>query len=204
MKITWLGHSCFVLEQDGYSVLIDPYEGVEGYPPLHAEAHAVFCSHDHHDHNYREGVTLLPKRDCPFAVQEIASFHDEQRGALRGANIIRCFTAGGVTVCHLGDLGHLLSSEQVRKIGKVDVLLIPVGGFYTIDAGQAKLVAEQLSPRCIVPMHYRHVSYGLPSTEGVEPFLKQYAAPDVLRLDRNAFEVTTVLPKIVVPAYQNR
>lgn len=202
MKITWLGHSCFVLEEDGYRILTDPYEGVNGYPDLHAEAHAVFCSHDHHDHNYRKGVTLLPKRDCPFSIREIASFHDEARGALRGPNTIRCFTADGVTVCHLGDLGHLLNAEQVRKIGRADVLLIPVGGFFTIDPKQAKEVAEQLSPRCTVPMHYRDASCGLPEVGGVEPFLKQYAAADVQRLDGNTFEVTPGLPKILVPAYQ--
>ena len=202
MNITWLGHSCFALEEDGYRLITDPYRGVPGYAPIRAAAHAVFCSHDHFDHNFRAGVALLTPRENPFAVREISSWHDDVHGAKRGPNTIRCFTAGGVTVCHLGDLGHLLSQEQVRQIGPVDVLMIPVGGVYTLGPGEARAVAEQLSPRCLVPMHYRHAPYGLEELGGAEAFLAQYAPSEVRRLDGNAFAVTPELAGVLVPSYR--
>ena len=116
MRITWLGHACFLLEEDGYRIVTDPYTGVEGYPPLEAEAHAVYCSHHHFDHDAVDCVRLLPARESPFHVREIQAFHDDQKGALRGPNTIRVFTAGGVSVVHLGDLGHALSAEQVHSL----------------------------------------------------------------------------------------
>jgi L-ascorbate metabolism protein UlaG (beta-lactamase superfamily) len=203
MTITWLGHSCFLMEQDGYQIITDPYEGVEGYPPLRAEAHEVFCSHEHQDHNYRAGVTILPAAASPFAVKEIASFHDGEQGALRGTNTIRTFTAGGYTVCHLGDLGHLPTEEQLRAIGPVDVLLIPVGGFYTIGPREAAETVRRIDARCVVPMHYRHTPYGLPKVGGVKPFLEQFPADAVKQLDGPSFEVTDSLPAILVPAYRD-
>ena len=202
MTITWLGHSCFLIEQDGYRIITDPYTNVAGYPPLRAEAHAVCCSHEHYDHNYREGVTLLPGRESPFTVGEIASFHDGEKGALRGTNTIRTFTAGGYTVCHLGDLGHLLSEEQVGAIGKVDVLLIPVGGVYTIGPEEAKETARRIGARCVVPMHYRHTPYGLPNVSGVERFLELFCSGDVETLPGASFEVTDSLPAVLVPTYR--
>ena len=89
MRITWLGHACFLLEEDGYRIVTDPYTGVEGYPPLEAEAHAVYCSHHHFDHDAVACVRLLPARESPFHVREIQAFHDDQKGALRGPNTIR-------------------------------------------------------------------------------------------------------------------
>lgn len=202
MTITWLGHACFRLEQGDYSILIDPYEGVEGYPDICAEANAVYCSHGHHDHNYTAGVTLLPSREDPFTVTEVASFHDEKGGALRGSNTIRVFEAGGVRVCHLGDLGHPLSTEQVSVIGPVDVLLVPVGGFYTVGAEEAKAVVRQLNPRCAVPMHYRHAPYGLANVGGVERFLDLFCSGDVTTLPGPSFTVTPETRGILVPTYR--
>ena len=120
MKLTWLGHACFLLEQAGYTVLLDPYTGVEGYPPLRAAAHQVFCSHQHFDHCAVELAEPLPARECPFAVREVPTFHDGQGGALRGENTIRVFSAGGFTAAHLGDLGHQLSQAQLEAVGQVE------------------------------------------------------------------------------------
>lgn len=201
MTITWLGHSCFCIEQDGYQIITDPYRDVDGYPPLHVKAHEVFCSHDHYDHNYLAGVTLLPKRRSPFTVREVASFHDHEQGKKRGKNTIRCFSANGMSVCHLGDLGHLLSDEQVREIGKVDVLLIPVGGVFTIGPEEAKHVIRQIRPRCAIPMHYRHAPYGLPNLGGVELFLEQFCSGSVKVLPGRTLNVTPTLPEIAVPSW---
>lgn len=202
MTVTWLGHACFLLEQEGYRIVIDPYTDVEGYPDVKTEAHAVYCSHEHHDHSYREGVTLLPRRESPFAVREIASFHDGEQGALRGENTIRVFTAGGVSVCHLGDLGHVLSEEQVEAIGRVDVLLVPVGGVYTLNGEEAKTVVRQLGPRCTVPMHYRHAPWGLPNVAGVERFLEQFCGGEITVLPGASFAVTPSVSGVLVPSYR--
>jgi len=203
MNIAWLGHSCFCLEEDGYRILADPYDdAVDGYPPLRAEAHAVYCSHEHHDHNFREGVTLLPERKSPFTVRTVDTFHDDRQGAQRGPNKIHIFTARGVTAVHLGDLGHPLSAAQVREIGPCDLLMVPVGGYYTIDAPEAKAVTDALAPRTVVPMHYRHVPFGLPPLAGVEEFLRLCTAWDVERLKGNRFSVTKdTSPKLFVPCY---
>lgn len=201
MKLTWLGHACFLLEQDGYRVVLDPYEGVEGYPELRVEAHEVLCSHQHFDHNAVGCVRLLPKRESPFTVRTVPTFHDDQGGAARGTNTIHVLSDGGVTVAHLGDLGHPLSAEQLAEIGPVDGILIPVGGVYTVDAAGAKGVCEALHPRWIVPMHYRHAPYGLPNVAGVEPFLEQWPGDQVHRLPGREILPGPETAGVLVPAF---
>lgn len=201
MKLTWLGHASFILEQDGYRVVLDPYEGVEGYPELRVEAHEVLCSHQHFDHNAVDCVKLLPKRESPFTVRTVATFHDDQDGAARGTNTIHVLSGGGVTVAHLGDLGHPLSAEQLAEIGPVDGILIPVGGVYTVDAAGAKGVCEALHPRWIVPMHYRHAPYGLPNVAGVEPFLEQWPGDQVHRLPGREILPGPETTGVLVPAF---
>lgn len=207
MTVTWQGHACFLLEQDGFRIVIDPYTGIPGYPELKLEAHEVYCSHAHFDHNYTDGVKLLPKRESPFAVAETASFHDDAQGALRGTNTIRVFAAGGVRVCHLGDLGHQLSKEQLASIGKCDALLVPVGGYYTVDAAGAKAACDALRPRVAVPMHYRHGPYGLAAVSGVEDFLGLWPERAVRRLPGDSFDCLPGesgeegTPVVLVPKY---
>lgn len=212
MTITWLGHACFLLEEDQYRVVVDPYTGIPGYPNLKVDAHEVYCSHEHFDHHEISAVNLLPKIDSPFSISEIPTFHDDQQGALRGENMVRVFSAGGVRVCHLGDLGHQLNEEQAAAIGRCDVLLIPVGGVYTVDAEGAKAVCEQLRPRYVVPMHYHHAPYGLESVAGVEPFLQIWPQKHVRHLDSNFCSLPACIeeegsmktenePVILVPTY---
>lgn len=201
MKLTWLGHACFLLEQEDFRIVIDPYTGVEGYPELRTSAHAVYCSHQHHDHNAVDQVTLLPKRSSPFTIREVPAFHDDQGGALRGENMIRVFTAGSVSVAHLGDLGHPLSPAQQEAIGPVDGVLIPVGGFYTIDAGGAKAVCEMLHPRWVVPMHYRNAPYGYSNIAGVEDFLAMWPSEDVHRLEGSSLDLDQLGSGVWVPEF---
>ena len=201
MKITWLGHACFALEQDGYKIVTDPYTGVEGYPELHTEAHRVFCSHQHFDHNAVGQVTLLPKRESPFTVREVPCFHDDRCGALRGSNTIRVFMAGGVSVAHLGDLGHPLTAAQLAAVGQVDGVLVPVGGVYTLDAAGAKAVCEAIAPRFVVPMHYHHAPYGLSNVAGVDAFMALWPEEQVHRLGAPSFDVTPETAGVVVPTF---
>ena len=202
MKLTWMGHACFTLEQDGYTVITDPYTGVEGYPPLAVSAHAVFCSHHHFDHDAVDCVTLLKEGNSPFTIREVPSFHDDQGGSLRGTNTIRVFTAGDVSVVHLGDLGHQLTEEQLAAIGKVDGVLVPVGGVYTVDAQGAKQVCQAIGPKWVVPMHYRHAPHGLANVSSVERFLELFCGGEVTTLPGPSFTVTPELRGILVPTYR--
>lgn len=201
MKLTWLGHACFLLEQDGYRIVTDAYTGVEGYPELRASAHEALCSHHHFDHDAVDHVELLPRRESPFSVREVATCHDDQGGALRGSNTVRVFTAGGVSVAHLGDLGHRLTAEQLAAIGPVDAVLVPVGGVYTLDAREAKAVCDAIGARCVVPMHYRHAPYGLSNVAGVEDFLALWPAGAVRRLEGPSFAVDASAAGVLVPAF---
>lgn len=201
MKLTWLGHACFSLEQAGYVILLDPYTGVEGYPPLRAAAHRVFCSHQHFDHNAVDLVKPLPPRESPFTLREIPAFHDDRGGALRGENTIRVFTAGGLSVAHLGDLGHQLTPEQAAAIGPVDLVMIPVGGVYTVDAAGAKRVCETLGPKWVVPMHYRHAPYGLPNVGTVEDFLALWRPEQVHRTEGPSLELPLMEDGVWVPKF---
>ena len=181
MNITWLGHSCFMLEAGGFRVLLDPYNEVPGLPAAEAEADAVYCSHSHFDHAYTEKVRLTSGKTNPFAVTEVQTFHDDQGGALRGNNVIRKFTAGGVSVAHFGDLGHPLSPAQLEALGSCDAVLIPVGGFYTIDATTAKAVAEAAGAPVVIPMHYRNGPVGFDVLGTLEDLTGLYPAERVKR-----------------------
>ncbi len=172
MKLTWYGHSCFLLETGDGSVVFDPYEpgSVPGSDLPALTADAVLCSHDHSDHNYAAGVTLT-RRTPSFTVEILDCFHDEARGSLRGTNKIHVVNADGLRIAHLGDLGHMLSDEQFAKLGKIDVLLIPVGGYFTIDATAARKIADRIQPAVVIPMHYRGEGYGYEVIDTVLPFL---------------------------------
>ncbi len=162
MKITWLGHSCFKLESQGYSVILDPYQDgkVPGYAPLREEADQVLCSHGHGDHCGVENVTLKRGGTSPFTVETVSAWHDDQQGALRGPDTIHILDDGQCRVAHLGDLGCALTAEQKDKLRGLTALLIPVGGYYTIDAAQASGLADELAPAVVIPMHYRDGGFG--------------------------------------------
>lgn len=157
MKITWIGHSCFKIESDGYEVITDPYEDgyVPGLKPLRECADMVLCSHEHGDHNARNLVEKREGRACPFTVEKIETWHDEVKGAKRGPNTIHILEAEGIRIAHLGDLGCDLEEEQLQKLQNLDVCMIPVGGYYTIDGRQAAELVRRIRPGKVIPMHYR-------------------------------------------------
>ena len=197
MTITWLGHSCFVLESGGFRVLLDPYREVQGLSDIEAEADAVYCSHDHFDHGWTENVRLTSGKENPFTVREISTVHDDQGGALRGSNMVRTFTAEGLTVAHLGDLGHQLSASQLAEIGRCEAILIPVGGFYTIDAAQAKQAADAIGAGVVIPMHYRKGPVGFDVLGTLEDFLALYPREAVKTYPANTMSLTRETPRQV-------
>ena len=194
MTISWLGHSCFLLNSGGFRLLLDPYHCVRGLPDVAAEADVVCCSHDHFDHAYLDQITCTAGKPSPFTVEEVQTFHDDQGGKLRGENTVRRFTAEGISVVHLGDLGHQLNSEQIAALTPCDVLLLPVGGTYTIDASKAKTVVDQLSPRVIIPMHYRQGDKGFLELDTVDAFLSLFPAEQVRWYPVSRLELTADTP----------
>ena len=185
MKIKWCGHACFLITtDDGIKILTDPYEpggygGALAYGKVEDEADVVLVSHDHADHNYTQNLKGKPSvvkgagkhRVRGLEIKGIATYHDASQGKERGNNVIFCFTADGFNLCHLGDLGHMVSKKEIAEIGSVDILFIPVGGFYTIDAKTAGEVVNTLKPRISIPMHFKTEKCSFPIT-GVEEFIK--------------------------------
>jgi len=181
LKISWLGHSCFKIEDDsGKVVVTDPFDESVGYPLPRIRADVVTVSHDHHDHNnvkVLEGNPVVVRGSgkqtaAGIEFEGIATYHDEKKGKLRGKNTIFCFEIDGVRVCHLGDLGHQLGEKEAAALGEVDVLMIPVGGTFTLDAGGAKKLIGQIKPRIAIPMHFK--------TAAVPPSFGIYPADDFL------------------------
>lgn len=172
MTLTWLGHSCFLVESQGFRLILDPYEpgSVPGYQPISAQADQVLCSHEHRDHHGVDQVTLRQGGVSPFTVETISTWHDDQQGALRGPNTIHILDDGQCRIAHLGDLGCQLTATQKDQLKGLDALLIPVGGYYTIDASQAKALADELKPRVVIPMHYRGEGFGYDVIGPLEAF----------------------------------
>lgn len=202
MKLTWHGHSCFTISTVQGTVTVDPFQDnyVPGCGSIRPIADAVYCSHLHGDHCGKEAVQLTGN-PCSVDVETIASWHDEVQGAKRGANTIHMFSAERMNVVHLGDLGCLLDDVQVSKLAQPDVLLIPIGGTYTLDPQQAKTVADQLQPRIVIPMHYKGNGFGFDVLATVDEFLALWEG-SVKVLGGNVIEITTDTPaQVIVPAF---
>jgi L-ascorbate metabolism protein UlaG (beta-lactamase superfamily) len=184
MKVTWLGHACFLLtSESGLRIMTDPYQsGVFGleYAPPSQEADIVTVSHDHADHNNLadvkgdfdvvQGAGSHQAKGIRF--KGVATAHDESSGKERGPNTIFSFVLDGINVCHIGDLGHDLPDKEAADIGAVDVLLVPVGGNFTIDAAAAERVCQKLAPKVVIPMHFKNDRCPAFPVAGVEDFTK--------------------------------
>lgn len=192
MRVKYYGHAAFLITSDqGNRIITDPYKpgafGSMRYGAIADEADVVVVSHDHDDHNNSGGlpgnpeVVRAPGKRSVRGIEfnGIATFHDSSSGGERGKNIVFTFTVDGITICHLGDLGHMLSQNEVEAIGPIDLLMIPVGGFYTIDSKEASQVAAQLNPSIIVPMHFKTGKCDFPITP-VEEFTQGKARVNVM------------------------
>ncbi len=193
MNVKWYGHSCFLLTgANGVRILIDPCDKSTGYELSNIEADVVTSSHDHHDHNYFAAAAGNPIRiDAPgeytvgdVRITGIPTWHDDQEGKLRGRNIVFIFEIDGMRVCHLGDLGHMLDEETLAKIGKLDVLLAPVGGTYTIDHVITRKIANALNASVLIPMHYKTNAVNL-DIVGVQQLLTEAQNCAVHRLNQS-------------------
>lgn len=184
MEITYLGHSSFRLKGKQVAVVTDPYGDIGIKFPKHVTADIVTVSHDHDDHNNAEAIegnpfVILGPGEYEVkgvGIVGVSVFHDDQKGVKRGKNTIYRIEIDDLSVVHLGDLGHTLSSTEVDKLDGVDILLIPVGGFYTIDAGKAVEVVSAIEPSVVIPMHYNRTGLNqslFASLTPVSTFLKE-------------------------------
>lgn len=185
MKIKFLGHAAFKVTTDqGTRIIFDPYEsgafgGAISYGKITEGADIVITSHDHNDHNYTQdiqGEFIHIQKEGSFEIKdvkgvEIPTFHDPSGGQDRGKNLISVVSADGMKLVHMGDIGHELDEATVKKIGKVDVMLIPVGGFFTVDADAASKIMDAVSPKVTIPMHYKTAKCDFP-IGAVETFIK--------------------------------
>ena len=205
MKIKWYGHAAFLITSDqGTKIIIDPYEpgafgGQLSYGKIKDQVDIVLTSHDHADHNYTKDLPGTPqivkgsgsKTAKGISIKGISTYHDPSQGSERGANTIFTLKIDNIQLCHLGDLGHLLSDKDLAEIGPVDILLIPVGGFFTIDPKEATHVAEQIRPKILIPMHFKTAKCGFPIAP-VEDFLKGKMNTKRPKASEATFDKTTL------------
>jgi len=183
VRINYLGHAAIKIKSRKTSVVVDPFskESV-GFPMKKTKAQIVVCTHEHADHASLEGV----KNESPFLIKApgeyelhevfikgIESYHDKKKGKERGKNTIFIIKAEGVSICHLGDLGCSLTEKQIDQINGVDVLLIPVGGFYTIGPEEAVKVIGQIEPSIVIPVHFKTKDHKIEKLEPIDVFLKE-------------------------------
>jgi L-ascorbate metabolism protein UlaG (beta-lactamase superfamily) len=185
MDITYFGHSSFKLKGRTGTVVTDPFDpGMVGLKFSPVEAEIVTISHDHSDHNQAalvSGVKKIVSGPGEYEIMGISviglpSYHDEKEGSMRGKNTIYIYEIDGLRLAHLGDLGHKLSEEMIEDMGRIDILMIPVGGEFTIGPVEATALVQAIEPSVVIPMHYQ--APGLkPETfsklGGLEPFLKE-------------------------------
>lgn len=180
MEISWLGHSCFLIKGRQAKVVTDPFDNIPGYHLGQPTANIVTLSHQHPHHNFVAGVSGEPRvikgpgeyEIANVFITGIGTFHDAEGGRRRGKNIVYLIEIDEVRICHLGDLGHLLSSNQIEEISDVDILLVPVGGVSTINAAAAAEIINLLEPKIVTPMHFKTEAVDL-ELEPLEQFLKE-------------------------------
>jgi L-ascorbate metabolism protein UlaG (beta-lactamase superfamily) len=203
MEITWLGHSCFKIRGKQATVITDPFSPGGAYSLGKASANIVTISHDHSGHSYSAGIGGNPRvirRPGEYEIASVliiglATFHDAAKGADRGKNVVYIMETEELSICHLGDLGQPLTDGQIEEIGKVDVLMVPVGGVTTINATAAAALVRQMEPRIVLPMHYKTSGFK-GELDPVDNFLREFGtqqtAPQAkLNVNKNNLPLTT-------------
>ncbi len=201
VKVEWFGHACFlIVSSDGTRILTDPYEpgfrGLISYAPINVAADIVTVSHEHADHNYVQGVLGNPEvirspgshtvRDIEFFG--LLCYHDKVQGKERGSNTVFRFSVDNLKICHMGDLGHILSDSDLASLGTLDVLLIPTGGpAATLELGDAVSLWEKLKPRLVIPMHFKTEKCTFPKYS-IEDLTK--VRPSARKINSSSVEIT--------------
>ncbi len=204
MIIKWLGHASFLLESSGIKLLTDPFDAEIGYQPCSEKVDIVTVSHEHWDHNAVDilaGNPRVIRETGSFAIDGInilgtSTYHDKKQGQERGHNIIYKISSEDLDVLHLGDLGHVLTDRQLLEVGNVDILLVPVGGRYTVDADAAYEIVEQLQPQIIIPMHFLTADVSLKELAPVEAFTAKF--PRIIKKPFLEISKQTLAPELRV------
>ena len=187
MEITWLGHSCFRIRGKEATIVTDPFDKTLGYPVKKPTASIVTVSHQHPQHSFVDGVSGNPRvvrrpgeyEIANIFINGIATFHDADRGENRGKNTVYVIQIEEVSICHLGDLGHVPTAEQIEQMSGIDVLMVPVGGGPTIGATAAVETISLLQPKIVIPMHFKTEVVSM-DLAPVEPFLKEMGVKEVI------------------------
>ena len=198
MEITWYGRACFRLKGREASVMTDPCPPSTGFVAGKHEVDLLTLSHAHADHTYTRSITAGLTLTRPgeyehrnLLVTGVRTFHDGDRGKQRGENVVFAVEIDGVHVCHLGDLGHLLTEEELAELGPIDVLLVPVGGNFTISPAEAAEVVAQVNPKIVIPMHF--ATDGASSDLlGPERFLNELAISEPIRQPKAVVHLSTL------------
>ncbi len=199
MRITWYGHSCFSVKNDNVSVVMDPHDGkTMGLKKPEVSADIVLMSHDHYDHNASD-VISGKHEDCKFRNGDFVShnirfkglptYHDEVKGAKRGKNTMYLFSLDGVSVCHCGDLGCMPSDDVMSAVKNADILMVPVGGFYTMGLDETVKFVSKVNPSIVIPMHYHADGLTIDEISGIEPFLSRIGGRKIVKVGKST-EIT--------------
>lgn len=180
MNIFWYGQSCFKIQFKDIVLITDPFDKSIGLKPYQGQADVVTISHHHRDHDSVKAIKGTPfiidgagEYDVKgISIIGIPTYHDDKSGEKRGGNTVYVYEIEGMRICHLGDLGHMLSNSELEKIGQVDILFIPVGGVYTIDGERADEIINLIEPKIVVPMHYK-ISKLLIELDDIGKFAKE-------------------------------
>jgi L-ascorbate metabolism protein UlaG (beta-lactamase superfamily) len=213
LDITWLGHSCFRIKSKEATVVTDPCDPETGYSLGKLKADIVTVSHQHKDHSYVQAIESGYKtvkgpgeyEMNSIYITGIATFHDASKGSERGKNTVFLMEIDGVTICHLGDIGHSLSTELEQELGDIGILFIPVGGVTTINDTVAAEITRILAPKVVIPMHYKTPA----STKDLEPldkFLKNMGVKDLVPQPKYSVNRSTLPPvtQVVVLNYPQK
>jgi L-ascorbate metabolism protein UlaG (beta-lactamase superfamily) len=199
MEIIWLGHSCFRIKGSHATVITDPFSPELGYSLGKQEADIVTVSHQHPGHSYIQGIRGEPKAITRPGEYEIGgvliigikTYHDDEKGEKRGKNTAYLIQIDELSICHLGDLGHTLTTEQIAEMDNIDLLLLPVGGVSTIDAAKAAAVVRQLEPKAIIPMHYKTAALKK-TLDPVDTFLKEMGIKEISSQPKSSLNKTNL------------
>ena len=200
-----MGHSCFRIKGNQAVIITDPFPPDLGYTLGKQTASIVTVSHQHPSHSYVDDINGEPRiirgpgeyEISGILIIGIATFHDSVRGQTRGKNTVYLMEIEGISICHLGDLGHVLSSEQVEEIGDIDVLLLPVGGVSTINAAMAAEVIRQVEPKVVIPMHYKTPSLKR-ELDPVDDFLREMGVGQIEPRNKLSVSRTNLPPSTQV------